>query len=249
MDPASTSPARDSPARDSPARDSPTRDSPTREKVLFHLKTKGAQTAAQLARRLEVTPMAVRQHLQALAADALVTFTDERRKVGRPARVWSLTPAASRRFPDSHGDLTVELIKAARTTFGDDGHERLVAERSRQQRETYLARMPSPSATLEERIAALVAIRSDEGYMAEWSRETAGTYTLSENHCPICAAATICQNFCRDELSLFRELLGERVSVDRGDHIPAGARRCSYRIRVGTGASFPSQTEPSGEPS
>src|SRR6187399_1310728 len=107
--------------------------SSARDRVLFHLKTKGPQTAAQLARRLDVTPMAVRLHLQALAGERMVSFTDEKRKLGRPARVWSLAAAAASRFPDSHGDLTVELLAAVRTTFGDDGLDRLVTERTRQQ--------------------------------------------------------------------------------------------------------------------
>lgn len=215
----------------------PSSTSSARDKVLFHLKTKGPQTAAELARRLGVTPMAVRQHLQTLAAEALVAFTDERRKVGRPARVWTLTPAAARRFPDSHADLTVELLDAVRTTFGDEGLDRLVTERSRKQRTSYLDRMPGDGAALEPRLDALAKIRSDEGYMSEWTRNDDGTFTLSENHCPICAAATVCQGFCRDELALFRELLGESVTVTRTDHILAGARRCAYRIESAPTAS------------
>lgn len=208
---------------------------PARDKVLYQLKTRGPQTAAELARRLGVTQVAVRQHLQALATEGLVTHQDERRKVGRPARLWSLMPAAARRFPDSHGDLTVELLKAVRTTFGEDGLDRLVTERSRQQREAYAKRMPAASAPIEERIAALAALRSEEGYMAEWTREADGAWVLSENHCPICAAATACQGFCRDELAMFRDLVGPGATVERGDHILAGARRCAYRIEASTG--------------
>ena len=203
-----------------------------RDRVLYHLKTKGPQAAADLARRLGVTPMAVRQHLQGLAKDSLVGFHDERRKVGRPARIWSLLPAAARRFPDSHGELTVDLLRAVRTTFGEEGLDRLLGERSRQQRAAYLERMPAAGAPLEQRIAALASIRSGEGYMAEWSRSEDGSWLLSENHCPICAAATICQGLCRDELALFRELLGPEATVARGDHILAGARRCAYRIEA-----------------
>lgn len=203
---------------------------PARDKVLFHLKTKGPQTAAQIARRLSVTPMAVRQHLAALADQDLVTYTDERRKVGRPARIWSLMPEAARRFPDTHGDLTVEILKAVRATFGDAGLDRLVSERTRQQQRNYRSRMPPPSAPIEQRVAALAAIRRDEGYMAEWSRERDGGFLLAENHCPICAAATTCQGFCREELSLFGSILGSDVTVTRTDHLLAGARRCCYRI-------------------
>jgi predicted ArsR family transcriptional regulator len=208
-----------------------------RDKVLFHLKTKGPQTASAVALRLGVTAMAVRQHLQTAEAEGLVSFTDERRKVGRPARIWSLTPKASKRFPDSHGELTVDLLDAVRTTFGEGGLDRLITERTKKQRAAYLERMPPVAGPLESRIAALAELRRSEGYMAEWQREEDGSYTLSENHCPICAAAMFCQGFCRDELQVFRDLLGDSVTVDRTDHILAGARRCAYRIEPVAAAS------------
>lgn len=202
----------------------------TRDKILFHLKKRGPQTAAQLARRLGVTPMAVRQHLYGLADEELVGFDDERHHVGRPRRVWKLAPAAQAEFPDTHADLTVELIDAVGRTFGDDGLDALIRERTRAQLKRYRAAMPPKSAPVEKRVAALAKIRRDEGYMAEWSRERDGSFLLVENHCPICAAATRCQSLCRDELELFRSLLGRSVPVERESHILAGARRCAYRI-------------------
>jgi predicted ArsR family transcriptional regulator len=220
----------------------------SRATILYHLKTRGPQTAADLARRLDITAMAVRQHLQALAEGGLVEFRDERRKVGRPARVWSLLPAASRRFPDTHGDLTVELLQAVRATFGEAGLDRLIGERTRQQKASYLGRIPSAGAPIDQRIEALAAIRRSEGYMAEWSREADGSWLLVENHCPICAAATICQGFCRDELAVFRELLGGDVTVEREEHILAGARRCAYRIRARADAPTHADTPTSHPP-
>jgi predicted ArsR family transcriptional regulator len=35
---------------------------------------------------------------------------------------------------------------------------------------------------------------------------------------------------CREELSLFRAVLGDKARVERTDHILAGARRCAYLI-------------------
>ena len=92
-----------------------------RDRVLLQLKTRGTATAAVLARRLGVTPMAVRQHLAALETEGLVTHVEERRSVGRPARVWDLTGRAAERFPDSHADLTVELLAAMKEVFGEEG--------------------------------------------------------------------------------------------------------------------------------
>jgi predicted ArsR family transcriptional regulator len=210
-----------------------------RDRVLFHLKTKGPQTAAELARRLDVTPMAVRQHLASLSAEGLVASADERRKVGRPARLWTLTPAAAGRFPDSHSELTVDLLKAVRTTFGEEGLERLVTERGRQQRSAYAARLPGGEASVEARVAALASLRHDEGYMAEWQRDGEGSWLLVEHHCPVCAAAVACQGLCRDELAMFRDLLGDAVSVTRSEHLLSGARRCAYRIEARRGANAP----------
>src|ERR1700735_3575386 len=112
-------------------------DARAEEGVLYQLKTRGPQTAAQVARRLGVTAMAVRQHLYRLNVEGLVEFTDARRKVGRPARVWRLTSAAAERFPDTHGDLTVEIIGAVRATFGESGMDKLLRERLRREIDEY----------------------------------------------------------------------------------------------------------------
>lgn len=199
-----------------------------RERVMFHLKTRGPQTAAQLARRLGVTPMAVRQHLYALEGEKLVTFSDERRRVGRPSRVWRLTSLAAPHFPDNHSELAVGLIAAVRAAFGESGLARLVHQRTRAQVTRYRERV-QPQWPLERKVAALAAIRREEGYMAEWSRDGDGAFRLIENNCPICVAARECNELCAGECELFKELLGD-VDLSREEHIIAGARRCTYRI-------------------
>jgi predicted ArsR family transcriptional regulator len=98
------------------------------------------------------------------------------------------------------------------------------------QRADYRERLPGPDAPLADRVAALAKIRHGEGYMADWREEPDGSFLLIENHCPICAAATLCQGFCRDELELFREMLGPGATVERGEHLLSEARRCVYRV-------------------
>jgi predicted ArsR family transcriptional regulator len=205
-------------------------DAATIDRILYQLKTKGPQTAGPLARKLGVTAMAVRQQLYRLKQQGLVEYADERRPVGRPARVWRLTPRSASRFPDSHADLTLEMIGAVRAAFGESGLERLLNERTQRQRANYTERMKQAGAGLFRRVQVLTQIRREQGYMAECVRRRDGTILFTENHCPICAAASICQGLCRQELSLFGDLLGGKVSVERVDHILAGARRCAYLI-------------------
>ena len=60
--------------------------------------------------------------------------------------------------------------------------------------------------------------------------EDCGSYVLVEHHCPICIAARSCLGFCGAELRLFRDALGDGVTVERTEHLLAEGIRCSYRI-------------------
>jgi len=199
------------------------------QKILELLKTRGPQAAGQLSRKLKVTAMAVRQHLYRMRKQHLVDYADERRKVGRPARIWRLAAPSETRFPDNHREFTAELIAAARKTVGEDGLERILSERTRLQGDAYRRMMPRNGA-VKARVAMLARIRTSQGYMAESWRDRDGSLVLAENHCPIKLAAESCGGVCEEELRLFRTILGPSVQVDRHEHLLCGARRCAYRI-------------------
>lgn len=198
--------------------------------LLLSLKTRGAQETRALAGQLGVSRQAALQALERLAAEGLVTHVDQKRGVGRPRRLWSLSEKGHARFPDTHAQLTLEMLDAVRAEFGEAGIDKLIARRERAAEVAYASAL-APAEGLEARIARLAELRAAEGYMAEW-RKVGNGWLLIENHCPICAAAAACQGFCRAELALFQAALGDGVSVARTDHILAGARRCAYRITV-----------------
>jgi len=183
-----------------------------------------------LAAEVGVTAMAVRLHLYELCEQKLIDVVDDPRPVGRPAKLWRLTPAADRFFPDGHAELAVSLIQVMSQTMGAKGMDRLLSARAEQQTRDYLAAMPK-RASLKRRVDALAELRTDEGYMAEVIPQDDGSMLLVENHCPICSAAATCQGLCAMELEVFQRVLGDKATVDRTEHIQAGARRCAYRIR------------------
>src|ERR1700730_2910459 len=138
----------------------------TRRAIVKLLKTDGPLDSARLARRLRLTPMAVRQHLYALQREKLVTAEERPVPLGRPAKHWQLTPEANRLFPDAYAELTLALVGAVGTAFGPAGIQRVLESRCASQRADYGARIPA-SAPLEEKLRALARIRTGEGYMAE----------------------------------------------------------------------------------
>lgn len=211
-------------------------DGKTRRCIVQLLKSEGEMDCAQLAARLEVTPMAVRQHLNALLEQKLIAAEERPAPIGRPAKYWRLTREADRLFPDAYAELSVSLIDAMRDAYGADGLQRVLESRYDRQQASYAKRI-GRSLPLKKKVQALACLRTEEGYMAEVSPEENGGYLLIENHCPICAAATVCKGFCEMELQLFRSVLGPNVSIERTEHIVSGNRRCAYRIAPLTNAA------------
>lgn len=205
-------------------------DKKTRRALVHLLKTEGPLTSAQLAERLELTAMAVRQHLYALHAEKFVTVEERPVPIGRPAKYWQLTQEADRFFPNAYAELNVSLLGALGDAFGAKGLERVLEIRGARQHAAYAERI-APSASLKQKLQQLARIRTEEGYMAEVKTGEKGSFLFIENHCPVCAAATQCQGLCQTELELFRKVLGHGVEVERLEHILAGARRCAYRIK------------------
>jgi len=219
----------------------------TSEKILSLLKVEGALTAKVLASELGLTTMGVRQHLQALEDDGDISFEDKKAVRGRPTRYWSLTTQSNSHFSDRHEQLTVQLIDSVKVIFGDKGLEQLIAHREEASFTLYSERLASKPDLLGK-LEALAELRSEEGYMATivvdreidedslvieddsdvYEKKT--VYWLMENHCPICAAASKCLNFCRSELNLFQTLLAPYATVVREEHIIEGARRCAYKV-------------------
>ena len=199
------------------------------DRLLYALKSRGALTAGEAGEALGITAAGAQQQLARLAGAGLVAAEDRRQGRGRPRRYWHLTASGHGRFPDRHGDLTVDLLRSAAAVFGPDGVEALIRHREAETLAAYTAAMDG-SRDLQDRVARLAALRTREGYMADWSAVEPDGFLLVENHCPVCAAAAQCQGLCRSELAIFRAVLGPAARVQRTDHILAGARRCAYRV-------------------
>jgi predicted ArsR family transcriptional regulator len=203
-----------------------------KDQILHLLKMRGAQTASALADQLNVSPMAIRQHLQTLKAEEWVTYQEERRPTGRPVKLWQLTEHSVSRFPNSHADLMLDVLRGVETVFGSEGLAKVITERGRRQIYTYQSKLQALGETVDwrQQVAAIAQLRSQEGYMAEVIEQADGSLLLVENHCPIFAAAQKCSNLCSAELEVFQAVLGRAIAIERVEHILKGDRRCAYRI-------------------
>ncbi|MBT2623553.1 MULTISPECIES: helix-turn-helix transcriptional regulator [Chryseobacterium] len=201
---------------------------PATDRILMFLKMRGEATSLLISKELSITKEGARKHLLNLAQEGLIKSVAKSEGVGRPSTYYVLTEKGLAQFPDTHADVTVQLLRSVKNLLGENALDLLINDREKNTYQRYEKALIKAS-SLEQRLDILAKIRNDEGYMAEWKKE-GHDYFLIENHCPICAAASECQGFCRAELSNFQNLIGSQYKVERIKHILSGAQRCVYKI-------------------
>ncbi|WP_223609448.1 metalloregulator ArsR/SmtB family transcription factor [Chryseobacterium sp. OSA05B] len=201
---------------------------PAADRILMFLKMRGEVTSLLISKELSITKEGARKHLLNLAEEGLIRSVNKSEGVGRPSTYYTLTEKGLSQFPDSHADVTVQILRSVKNLLGENALDLLINDREKNTYERYEKALVKAE-SLEQRLDVLVKVRSEEGYMAEWTKE-GNDYFLIENHCPICAAATECQGFCRAELSNFQNLIGKNYQVERVNHILSGGQRCVYKI-------------------
>ncbi|HAT93566.1 MAG TPA: MarR family transcriptional regulator [Sphingobacterium sp.] len=198
------------------------------DRILMLLKMRREATAAVIATALAITKLGARKHLLNLANQNLIVSNARSEGIGRPSTYYSLSPQGMARFPDSHADITVQLLQSIKQVLGENALDLLISDRESKVYQKYTEAL-SGIESIEKKLEIIAAKRTEEGYMAEWRKE-ADDYLLIENHCPNSAAATECQGFCRSELNNFQQLIGPAFRICRTEYIIENAPRCTYRI-------------------
>ena len=192
------------------------------------LKVKGPMMADELSKHIEISTVGVRGHLTSLERDGLVSFQTERRGVGRPRYVYSLTDQGDEMFPRTYPQVANGLLDALRSLDGEIAIDRIFEKRTEWLAPQYSSRMMDKA--LSERVAELAAIRTEEGYMADWEQVSEDEFLLREQNCAIFQLANKTPQACSFELELFRRVL-DGASVNRDDHMMSGDGMCTYVIQ------------------
>ncbi|RZT17676.1 ArsR family transcriptional regulator [Kribbella sp. VKM Ac-2569] len=206
------------------------RDESTRDRVARSILTNGPSSAAALAERLELTPAAVRRHLDHLLDEGLVESREERvygpRGRGRPAKVFVLTDSGRHAFHQAYDDLAATAMRFIAEAGGDDAVAEFARRRVSEVEERYrglLAQAPE-SRKAEVLAQALTA----DGYAASTAEAGHGAQ-LCQHHCPVAHVAAQFPQLCEAETEVFSRLLGKHVqrlaTIAHGDgvcttHIP-----------------------------
>ena len=197
------------------------------ERVARALLEGGPATAAELARRLELSPGLVRRHLESLTEQGLVDASERRpfgpepvRGRGRPARVFALTDAGSHAFDLGYDDLALAALNYLEEHGGPDAIRGFARQRAQAMvdRHRSVADIPAGPQRLEALADALTA----DGFVASSVQTDAGPQ-LCQHHCPVRHVAARFPQLCEAETEAFEEILDAHVlrlaTIGRGDGI------------------------------
>lgn len=220
-------------------------ESRTRDQVRRAVGATGPVTARELAVQLDLTPAAVRRHLDALAEEGSIVEREMAasapRGRGRPARAFVLTDRGQEQLQTSYDDVATAALHYLADRAGDGAvaefAERQMAVLEERLRGAMDDRDPraDTSQPLADRTSALAAALTDEGFAASVRPVGQGTglagLQLCQGHCPVRHVASEFHEFCDAETDVISRVLG--VHVQRLATLAGGEHVCTTFVPTG----------------
>ncbi len=199
-------------------------DQSTRQRVARSILDNGPSTAAALAERLDLTPAAVRRHLDHLVEEGAVEPREPRslaaRGRGRPAKLFALTEHGRDGFDQQYDDLAVDALRFLAETGGEEAVKAFAQRRVRFVEEQFDEVMQlRPDLSPAE---VLAQVFTDEGYSAT-VRDLPMGEQLCQQHCPVSHVAHEFPQLCEAETEAISRVLGRHVqrlaTIAHGDGV------------------------------
>ena len=174
------------------------------------LKRHGRMTIKELQEALGVTRTAVRQQLSALEAKGFVERTVERRGVGRPRGLYSLSAEGNKLFAREYETLLMGVLDELQATEGEASLRNLLGRVGRKLADT-IGPLPV-GRPLADRLAYLAKQLTGRGHLTEVEPAPEG-YTLNMYNCPYHEVVATYPAICEMERTMLENLLQSRVEL------------------------------------
>lgn len=164
------------------------------------------RTVDELAQALDLTDNAVRAHLATLERDGFVRQQGTRRRSGKPAYVYNLTPEAELLFPKAYGSILHELLELLSEHMTSQEVEVLMCAIGRR----IAAKWSVPSGDLHVRLEVAIAAFNELGGMAELELQD-GSHCIRGHSCPLAAVVPGHPEACHLVETLLKEVVAVTV--------------------------------------
>ena len=180
--------------------------------VLEELKHSGGLPVTDLARQVDASYMAVKQHCEDLKG---LGYLDRSRVprtvVGRPEIFYSLSAKADALFPQAGVSFTLDLLDALKALLGESTPDKLFFQHFQKQQEKWQALLTNAQSLLDK-ATMLAALREKEGCHVRCKVDPANGVSIEEFHNPLQRVFERYPRAVAMEHRMIEHLLGTRVN-------------------------------------
>ncbi|MFQ5815470.1 MAG: helix-turn-helix transcriptional regulator [Candidatus Hydrothermarchaeaceae archaeon] len=183
-------------------------------------------TVDELCEKLGISPTAVRQHLESLAAGGHVVRISVKQERGRPKFVYSLTEKGEATLPKAYQEFLERLMDELLEYEGIAGIKRLLTRAAKRNAVRYKDRFEGKA--LEEKVELLGEILNEIGAHAE-IKKSDGKFEIDVYNCLLSNVAKKYDPvICEYDATLLETLLGRRIKKIRSK--TKGEKCCSFEV-------------------
>ena len=201
----------------------------TRDQVLQFLIHGKESRIEELSEAFNITPVAMRRHLDNLRADGLVEARAVKQRTGRPYYAYHATEQARSVISHEYADLLERVLRSVEGS--DEVTEGVARHMAESVARRHLSEMDASGAP-EDRIVRVTESLRQEGILDGWRTERDG-FHLVNSACPYRKAAEVSKLPCESDRKAIEILLGQ--DVEQINRIVDGAAVCEYLVHAFAG--------------
>ncbi len=200
---------------------------PTKQKLLNILKKDQKLTIKEIMAYFTISEIAVRRHIHELIQQGFLKQQSIKQKIGRPYYTYKLTEKGHATFPNENETLPLEILQDLEAIQGQQAVKNVLAQRMERERAQFLEEVELES--FDQRIATIVRIQEDKGFMIEYDQNNDGDYEIRNYNCPIINIASKYQQVCSNEKQVLGEVFPSSKVISRSC-IATGGKLCKWVI-------------------
>lgn len=200
---------------------------PTKQKLLNILKRDQKLTIKEIMAYFSISEIAVRRHIHELIQQGFLEKQSMKQKIGRPYYTYDLTEKGHATFPNENETLPLEILQDLEAVQGKQAVKSVLAQRMERERTQFLEEVESES--FDQRVATIVRIQEDKGFMIEYDQSTDGDYEIRNYNCPIINIASEYQQVCSNEKQVLGEVFPDSKVISKSC-IATGGKFCNWVI-------------------
>lgn len=194
--------------------------------ILDLLKRSTGLPVKDLAKALKMSYMGVKQHCVELEKKGFLDTWRRPGEVGRPEKLYRLTPKAAAFYPEAGNEMTLEILQSIQQIYGPSAPDKLLFNHFTRKTEVYLKKVKGR--TVAERAASFAKIRNQEGHCADVEYNAESGFRIVEFHHPMKEIADVFPSIRQMETMMIQKIL--MAEVQRVEEKASGLTKVAWVI-------------------